>query len=261
MSQLSLFDLGEPPDDIIVTQAARPPQPRHGPYADCTWVEAVVVKGEVVSPARWRLSLNKVGQEFVEEYLKKYPKPANIAHRQAPDRANELFASTNDSDEAHQLARLSIVQAVILFDPAFKSRKTGKTINPKAYLSRFAMGAFWRTYRETFDKVDGMVRPDGASRESGGGSDPAVTWANAETAKQLAFMDGAVDARHEVASLMGRLTPEERELISLLYGLNGTPLEMSEVAARKGMREEAVVWTIKAAFARLRGEAEADDED
>ena len=48
----------------------------------------------------------------------------------------------------------------------------------------------------------------------------------------MAFSDGAVDARHEVANLMDRLTAEERELISLLYGLNGVPLEMGEVAAR-----------------------------
>lgn len=262
MPQLSLFaepDLPDAKPDAVAAESHRPPKPRHGPYAECEWVEAVVKPGRdgrpaVVSPARWRVRLNELGQRFVEAYLKQYPKPANLAHRQAPDRADELFASHNDGEEAHQLARLAVVQAALIFDPEFVSPRTGEKIRPKAYLSRFVMGAFWRAYRATFEEVDGMVRPDAGDRGGGGPSDPAVTWATAETAKAAAGDAAAVDARHEVARLLPLLSPQDRRAVQLVYGVGGEqPLGLEATAQRLGMKDpDELKARLAAAFARIR---------
>jgi len=243
MTERTLFDLPPAHDDIVVTE--RPPQPKHGPYADCTWDE---------SRGKWKLRLNELGQRFVEEYLKKYPRPANLAHRQAPDRANELFSSVNDGEEAHQLAREMICEAALKFDPEFRSTKTGEAIKPKAYISRYVMGAFWRTYTERFEDVDGMVRPDSASRT--GGDTAAVTWANAETKKAAADDATAVDARGKIAAVLPLLSPADRRAVELVYAVGREtgkePLGMGGAATKLGKAADDLERQLADAFARLR---------
>lgn len=246
MPERSLLDLLDLPDargDAVVTE--RPPKPKHGPYADCTWDE---------TRFKWKLRLNKLGQQFVEAYLKQYPRPANLAHRQAPDRANELFSSVNDGEEAHQLAREMICEAALKFDPEFRSTKTGEKIRPKAYISRFVMGAFWRTYQERFEDVDGMVRPDSAGRSAGDAA--AVTWANAETKKVVASDAAAVEARGKVEAVLPLLGPSDRRAVELAFGVgrcaDALPLGVAGAAAKMGVDKDELERGMADAFARLR---------
>ena len=258
--QLSLFADADVSGADARPDAEPPPPPRHGPLAEAVYVP-VTRKRRVEHPdgrvtyhewteMRWKLRLNALGTKFVEEYLAKYPEPARLAHRQAPGLADDLFASRNDGEEANQLARRFVVDAALRFDPERVSVNTGRTVNPKAFLANFIMGAFWRTWKLRFDDVDGMIRPDQFERTD---TDAAVTWANAETVKKVMPQEAEKDAVGEVEELLARLPDADARLLKWSYGVCGhDQLTDQQIADRTGIPVEQVAGRVKAAAEKMR---------
>lgn len=162
---------------------------------------------------RWYGVLNEEGRRKLTAYLKKYPDPTMMLSRSNPNAWDTLTAAGMNREDVESAASIALVTAMIRYEPV----RDGRPVKFSTVLGWAFKAMVTNAYRDHLRRV--WARPLAAFSDGELEDVP-----DREEPDPLTSFD-----REDVWQLLDRLTPRERDVVRLKYGLGVEPQAMADI--------------------------------